>query len=314
MSRPVTQRKMYTHRPYRDRTDIARMKRLSGRGFALDPNDMPFGSLEWVVFGPQRFPPRDSVELWEDGRGEVIGWALLDPADSFEYRVAPGLNDAALDEEIAGWGMRGILSWRKTNGLDARCAIECWGGDQSRIEILTRHGFRPSARGSVLFSQCLDRDIAQPDPPEGWTIRGLRDADVNSRATTQYEAFSPGSKTTPETWRYLMDSAPGYDPDLDNVAVGADGEVGAAALVWLNHEHKVGEFQPVGTRPVHQRKGLGRAVLLRGLAKMRQRGMETAIVGTNATNAPAIALYQSVGFEVCIQSVEYVLGGAAKGL
>jgi ribosomal protein S18 acetylase RimI-like enzyme len=104
-----------------------------------------------------------------------------------------------------------------------------------------------------------------------------------------------------------MKNAPGYEPDLDNIAVRADGIVGAGALVWLDHANRIGEFEPVGTRPQFQRMGLGRAILLRGLAKMRERGMRTAIVGTNATNAAAIATYESVGFRACARSVEYVL-------
>ena len=41
---------------------------------------------------------------------------------------------------------------------------------------------------------------------------------------------------------------------------------------------ETGEFEPVGTRPSHQRMGLGKAILLRGLAKMRERGMTKGIV------------------------------------
>jgi ribosomal protein S18 acetylase RimI-like enzyme len=40
---------------------------------------------------------------------------------------------------------------------------------------------------------------------------------------------------------------------------------------------------------------------------MCERGMQTAIVGTNKTNDAAIAAYQSVGFEICNRSTEYVL-------
>jgi ribosomal protein S18 acetylase RimI-like enzyme len=297
---------MYTHRPYRDPSDIARMKRLCGRAFASDPGDMPFGGLEWIVFGPHGLPPNEIIEIWEDDRAEIVGWALLDRADSFEFRVVPNLRGTSLEREIAGWGERGVLEWRKNNGLDARCAVVCWGGDRQRIELLTQRGYASSDHASVLFSRSLNA-IDPPVLPPGWAVRGISEADVDSRAHTQYEAFSPGSKTTPATWRYLMANAPGYESDLDNIAVNAEGVVGAAALVWLDEASRIGEFEPVGTRPQFQRQGLGRAVLLRGLAKMRERGMQTAIVGTNATNAPAIAAYQSVGFEMCNRSTEYVL-------
>jgi ribosomal protein S18 acetylase RimI-like enzyme len=303
---------MYTHRPYRDPSDIARMKRLCGRAFASDPGDMPFGGLEWIVFGPHGFPPNEIIEIWEDNHAEVVGWALLDRADSFEFQVADELRDTSLEREIVEWGERGVLEWRKNNGLDARCAVVCWADDRQRIELLTQRGYASSDHASVLFSRSLRIDVPPPAPPAGWAVRGISEAEVDSRAQTQYEAFSPGSKTTPATWRYLMANAPGYEADLDNVAVNAEGVVGAAALVWLDEANRIGEFEPVGTRPQFQRQGLGRAVLLRGLAKMRERGMRTAIVGTNATNDPAIAAYQSVGFEICNRSTEYVLTAAAS--
>ena len=44
--------------------------------------------------------------------------------------------------------------------------------------------------------------------------------------------------------------------------------------------------------------GLARAALHRGMSKMRERGMTTAIVYTNAENAAARALYPSAGFSL----------------
>jgi ribosomal protein S18 acetylase RimI-like enzyme len=82
-------------------------------------------------------------------------------------------------------------------------------------------------------------------------------------------------------------------------------------MAWLDIENAVGEFEPVATRPSYQRRGLGKAVLLRGLRKMRERAMRTAIVQTNASNDAAIALYQSVGFRIVGRSAEYALDVAA---
>ena len=79
-----------------------------------------------------------------------------------------------------------------------------------------------------------------------------------------------------------MNDAPGYDPDLDNVAISPRARCAQRRSSGSTTSGSVGEFEPVGTRPEFQRRGLGKAVLLRGLAKMRERGMTTAIVGTNA--------------------------------
>jgi ribosomal protein S18 acetylase RimI-like enzyme len=283
------------------------MQSIVGRKFAHDPTDMPFCGLEWAIFGPHGFRPEEIVRLWQDSAGRTAGWVIIDSEDAFLYRVKPGLQGSALEREIVEWAEQSILSWRAEHGLNRRCAIFCWTGDDERVAIVTKRGYKPSEAAGVLLSRSLDGDLPSPRPPAGWAVRGVTEADVDSRAQAQFEAFSPGSHTTPEKWRYLMKNAPGYDPDLDNIAVREDGTVGAGALVWLDHDNRIGEFEPVGTRPQFQRMGLGRAILLRGLARMRERGMRTAIVGTNATNAAAIATYESVGFRICARSVEYVL-------
>jgi ribosomal protein S18 acetylase RimI-like enzyme len=291
-------------RPYRDASDIARMKRVVGAAFALVPSH-PLGGIEWVVFGPHGFPPQDIVSLWERSDGEIVAWAILSSADAFDYRIVPELCGTSLEGELVDWGLDGILAWRRVNGLDARCIVECWGGDTSRADILAERGFETKGVTGVVFSRSLDAVIPSSLVPDGWTVGSLRDQLVDSRARTQFEAFAPGSRTTPETWRYLMANAPGYDRDLDNVAVSPEGEVCAAALVWLDDNCGAGEFEPVGTRPEFQRRGLGKAVLYRGLTKMKERGMTTAIVGTNASNAAAIALYESVGFRIINRLTEY---------
>ncbi len=287
----------FTHRPYRETSDITAIKRVAGAAFARVPSH-PYAGIEWIIFGPHGYPPSEIVRLWEDTSGQLVGWAVLGSADSFDYRVMPEVCGTGVEHEVFDWGLRGVLEWRAANGLDARCVVECWDGDDSRKSLLEQPGFSLLGVTGVLLSRALDSPLPPAAPPDGFTVTGLDDRHIDCRAHTQYEAFAPGSRTTPETWRRLMRDAPGYDRALDNIAVGPDDEVAAAALVWLDDERKIGEFEPVGTRPTMQRRGLGRAVMTRGLAKMRERAMETAIVGTNAQNKPAIALYQSVGFEI----------------
>ena len=127
----------------------------------------------------------------------------------------------------------------------------------------------------------------------GSATRSYASACVTRARTIVPGACAPVSSTTPST-----SGASRYDrPTV------------AAALAWLDETNRCGEFEPVGTRPDFQRRGLARAILARGLEKMRERGMTTAIVGTNQTNAAAIAAYQSVGFGIRHRIVEYELAG-----
>jgi ribosomal protein S18 acetylase RimI-like enzyme len=292
-------------RPYRDLTDLDRMRDLLMNGRTALPDDAWWhvGDLEWTAFGPHGMPLSTIFHLWEDG-GDLAGFVGLSES-SFEYQVAARRRGTALEADTIEWAQRAVLAWRAANKLDARCSVECWTNDTHRIGVVEGLGYRATDRGGVIFHRDLSMPVDAPESINGFQIRGLRNDDIESRAITQNMAFSPGSKTTPATWRHLVENAPSYDRDLDNIAVDADGTTVAAALVWIDPVNKIGEFEPVGTRPSHQRRGLSKAVLLRGLAKMRERGMTRARVGTNATNAPAIAAYQSVGFTITHRITEY---------
>ena len=55
-----------------------------------------------------------------------------------------------------------------------------------------------------------------------------------------------------------------------------------------------GAFEPVGTAPMHHRRGLGRAVMCEGLRRLKRMGATMAYVGSYSPEAHA--LYASVGF------------------
>jgi ribosomal protein S18 acetylase RimI-like enzyme len=208
----------------------------------------------------------------------------------------PELRGSAVDAEIARWAHEATLRWRRENNLDANAGTEVYADDRSRIAILDAMGYRRHETGFVAFKRELGA-IPPPELPDGWTARAITEADIDSRATCQYEAFSPGSRTTPETWRALMANAPAYHQALDTVVVTPDGEVAAAAMCWLDERNRIGLFEPVATRPAYQRRGVGKALMLQGLRALAAHGMTQAFVATNATNAAARALYTSVGFQ-----------------
>jgi ribosomal protein S18 acetylase RimI-like enzyme len=122
---------------------------------------------------------------------------------------------------------------------------------------------------------------------------------VAARARAQYGAF----KSSASYERYLerftnFMHSPVYDPEMDIVAGSIHGEIGAFCIVWIDPINQVGMFEPVGTHPEFQRKGLGRAVMQEGLRRLQERGMQSAIVSAYEDNPAAIKLYESVGFRM----------------
>jgi ribosomal protein S18 acetylase RimI-like enzyme len=122
------------------------------------------------------------------------------------------------------------------------------------------------------------------------------DGDVASRSAAHRSAFSP-SRFTDRVYETVRQEAP-WRADLDCVVVDPAGEVAAFALAWLDEPNRVGELEPVGVRAADQRRGLGRAVCLHALHRLRAAGAVTALVGSRGDEdypGPR-ALYESIGF------------------
>lgn len=195
-----------------------------------------------------------------------------------------------------------LLAWAETR-LDA-LRQEPGGGfytlvheqDATRIALLERHGY---TRGDPWLY--MRRSLAEPLPeaqlPPGFSVRSVTDeSEAEARAAVLAAPFEAPPR--PERYRRFMQS-PGYNPDLDLVAVAPDGRFGAFALCWLDRINAVGQFEPVGTHPDFQRMGLARAVLLEGLWRMRLQGARSAIVIVGQAEQAARALYASVGLKPC---------------
>jgi mycothiol synthase len=66
-----------------------------------------------------------------------------------------------------------------------------------------------------------------------------------------------------------------------------------------------GEIYVLGVHPAEHGGGLGRALTRIGLRHLSSRGLTTALLYTDATNAPAVAVYRRMGFEVEASSVMF---------
>jgi ribosomal protein S18 acetylase RimI-like enzyme len=204
-----------------------------------------------------------------------------------------GTPDAAA---MYAWGERRII---ETAGPDDRTIS--FHGVHARDRVLAGYlesrGYAPKERYLVHHSIPLDH-LPEPEPPAGYTVRGMAGEDeAASRARASRAAFQSEMPWEVYLKRYLRFTlAPVYDPELEVVAVDREGEIGAFTVCWVDPVSKAGLFEPVGTHPDHQRRGLGRSVLLEGMRRMAVRGMRTAEVSAFDDNAAARGLYESVGF------------------
>lgn len=248
------------------------------------------------------------LALAEDEAGALVGLALIYSARSqgFDVMVAPARrgNDDPLEADLLAWAeaaTRTLLPPEATwVGSDVT------EGDPRRAELLRRLGFAPEGEPSTWITRrSLASVLPEPRLPAGFAIRSATGED-EAAALGAVHAAAFGSSWPGDAYRAVM-RTPGYDAERELVVVAPDGQLAAFLVYWLDPESRCGLFEPVGCAPAFQRRGLTRALMHAGMRRMAASGMSTAMVNHQSPerNAPAAALYASLGFALLAKVTDY---------
>jgi GNAT superfamily N-acetyltransferase len=255
-------------------------------------------------------------DYWRWHGIENMGHGTLEN-DVFIWETADGEMAAVLNREAPGSVHLQVHPDRRVLGLDAEMitvaekhlAIETAGGgrtlriwvnqdDDARKNTLIHWGY---TRGDMPEYQ-RRRDMSMPIPevkiPRGYRVCPLGDIDEHpQRSYASWKAFhpkEPDENYEGHEWYSNIQRAPLYRRDLDIVAITQKGQVAAFCTVWFDDVTRTGAFEPVGTAPKYQKRGLGKAVMCEALRRLRRLGATLAYVGSYTPGAHA--LYASAGF------------------
>lgn len=140
-------------------------------------------------------------------------------------------------------------------------------------------------------------------PADVLIFRRMREADVPRVMEIERAAFShPWSEE-------LVRRELGHD--FSTVLLATSGERGPIlgfAIVWTVHDEL--HVLNVATAPEARRRGVARAILERVEGEGREQGARVAMLEVRRSNAPAIALYRSMGYrEVGVRPRYYAEDG-----
>jgi mycothiol synthase len=291
-----------TRRRYRDEDDYWRIREFLRQVFRL--NDRRERSWQVYRFDYWRWHEvenmghgrlEEDVFMWETPEGQMA--AVLNPEGKGQVylQVHPGLRTPELEEEMLDLAEK-HLTVPGPNGRKLRVWANA--DDNLRQEILTRRGYTKSDWPEYQRRRPMSRPIPDVPVAEGYTVRALGDVqELPARSFVSWKAFHPDEPDEMyEGWDWYpnVQRAPLYRRDLDIVAVAPNGEFASFCTVWFDDVTRSGAFEPVGTAPTHQRRGLGKAVMCEGLRRLKRMGATMAYVGSYTVEAHA--LYASVGF------------------
>jgi mycothiol synthase len=234
--------------------------------------------------------------------------------------VRPDHRGGDLEERLLRFAEEQAPRLRKLPDLPAVLMTGVRAEQADRAALCERLGYRP-VRWFMQLERPLSDGLPEARIPDGLCVAAAEpDADAEALHLALTESFRDHwnpVELTVEQFRHVF-AAPTMQPCLFLLARGPDGEPAGVCGCRVKREKNEqqgtheGDVTMLGVRRPYRGKGLGRALLVRGLTWLRERSMTVATLDVD-TQSPTGAdrLYAGVGFVERKRSAMYQkeLGG-----
>ena len=225
--------------------------------------------------------------LVEEG-GSPVGYALLDDRGAALVTVPP-----ASEGRGVGTALREAAERRALERGEALVRQYVPTSNAAARTHLLDAGYWP-----VLSYFRLRMELARaPARPAGVPVRafsrGPDDAPVHALVEEAMAGVGGHEPRSLESWQSAKVDKAGWEPALWLLHEDAGGLAGV--VLCERWDDGVGYVDQLAVAPRARGHGLGRALLLHGLAALRDAGLEVAELAVQGENAGAARLYESVG-------------------
>jgi mycothiol synthase len=230
-----------------------------------------------------------ALDAWlvEDGGGP-LGYALLDDRGAALVTVPP-----ASEGRGVGTLLREAAEARAIERGEALVRQFVPAGNEAARTHLLEAGYWPAFS---YFRMRMDlADAAEPpdDVPVRAFARGADDGPVHALVEEAMAGVPGNEPRSLESWLAAKVDKEGWDPSLWLLHEDADGLAGV--VLCERWEEGIGYVDHLAIASRSRGRGVGRAVLLHGLAALRADGLRVAELSVQGENASATRLYESVG-------------------
>jgi mycothiol synthase len=312
-------------RPYAGESDIPLIVDIINRELQADhvPEHVSVrGVTAWYSHPNDKFDADRDVTIAEID-GEAVGFAQRSWIDTTLEQNREYRNDGAV---APGWRRRGIGTALLAHNIErARALARTQETDRPRIlgsftsdrqtgahEVLRSFGFE-----QVRWFFEMTRDLSQPIPdvplPDGLEVRPATPDLLRQIWDADVEAFVDhwgGFDGSEDNYQRFMER-PGFDPTLWVIAWDGNEVAGGVVNAVEAEENEAlgvnrGWLHSVFTRRVWRKRGLANALIARSLRILKERGVDTGILGVDADNpSGALGLYERNGFVVYERSMAW---------
>ena len=286
-----------------------------GRVTAADGAEEISGGLMAIATGEDTaHEAQTASSIWRvfaDESDELIGFGIRarqGDRHAAEFLIAPDHRGQGLGEELL------------TTILAEESESWCWshGDHPAAAHLAQKHGL---GRDRVLYQMRTDTGLSlaglpQTQAPEGVEIRSFAPGDEDGWLAVNNAAFDwhpeQGGQTRADIDAIVTDSD--FDPDTIVIAVRDGAVIGfhQIKLTDANGEGRLGEVYVVGVDPHIHAAGVGKALTVEGMRRMVAAGADVIELYVESDNAPALGLYERLGFHVAVAHVSYAPAGTTE--
>lgn len=237
-----------------------------------------------------------SVLLAEDERGGLLGFGFLHRefyGEELQLVVRPGPGWRDVAERL----LSAVEPRAQTEELTVVVDVE----EADLAAFFLEHGY---ARKGSLYQMLIDMESPRrvPPVPPGYRLRSLR-AEEEAQFVRLVNVAYEGERLQPGTLARWQTETPDFSAGWVQVAE-FEGRLVAAVVARTDREFefcsgvKRGYLGPAATLPDHQGRGLAKALTVRALNFLWERGMRAASLYTWSGNRAAVRVVNSVGFRL----------------
>jgi mycothiol synthase len=316
-----------TLRPYAGPDDVPVIVDIINR--ELEADEVPFRATV-PDMGARYANPSDKFDPLRDVTiaeidGKVVGYGERSWVDTTLENFREYRTDGAVLPQWRRHGIGTVLlaeNVRRNRELAAEQVSDrprilgSWTSDRmaGAIALVRSFGF-DKVRYFFEMTRPLDQPIPDVPLPEGLEVKPItNDADrIRQIWRADVEAFQDhwgGFDDSEESLQRWLDR-PSFDPSLWVVAFDGNEVAGASINAIEQDENELlglkrGWLHSVFTRRPYRRRGLAGALVARSLKVIKERGMDTGILGVDANNPTgALGVYERVGFSVAERSTAW---------
>ena len=287
----------YTARLYQSRNDLVEIGNLIRRAYARQNSFIAWSFCRYDIWSQRRIVDAECFhdDLWQkrfqllyDEAGQLAGTAFA--FNNHHWRNDPEPYALILDPghlQLAEI----LIDWAESSGM---CEMEVIQGNAFLRDLIQSRGYTRSSDFMVMRQKPLANTTPEPvNLPDGYSIKVLHESEWDGYFEAVHTVFN--MMDTHEAFASIVQS-PSNVHDLHLNVVNEQNQIAAFCSVWLDRDNNVAEFEPVGTLPQFQKKGLAAALMAYACNRLREMDCAQANVASWSESVGANKLYSACGF------------------